>query len=184
MEILFAKGKAFSPSLGKSVIRKSNASCSLIELTEEPLLEVLQSLPQSGVRGGVERLGLILPGIGRGPDWIGMEMPRDIGDAEDLEVLKLDVVEREIGYADAVLSLTQFDDPRSGGHLTLGVSKTPPRPSTEGGRIVVDVAHALKLAHSERIRPVVKAGSPIPNGVTTVGGAKTRLGIYKIGFRS
>lgn len=81
---------------------------------------------------------------------------------------------------DARLSLTQSDDPLSGGHLALGVSKTPPRPSRERSGVVVDVVHPLKVADCKHIGPVVKGRSPIPNGLTAVGGAKTRLGIYKI----
>lgn len=86
-----------------------------------------------------------------------------------------------MGGLDAGLSLTQSDDPRSGGHFTLGTSKTPPGPARVGSRVVVDVLVVLKVADCQDAGlGVVEAVGPIPNGVTTVGGAKTRLVIYKI----
>jgi len=85
------------------------------------------------------------------------------------------------GRKDAELSLTQFDDPLSGGHFVLGVSKAPPRPSRQGGRVVVHIFHALKIRYRKHTRLVVESESPISNGLTTVGGAKTRFRIGKIG---
>lgn len=87
---------------------------------------------------------------------------------------------------DAGLSLTQSDDPRSGGHFTLGTSKTPlvggqwparcliemrthPGPARVGSRIIVNVVVVLKVADSQDARlGVVEVGGPIPNGLTTV----------------
>jgi len=74
---------------------------------------------------------------------------------------------------DAVLPVTQSDDPRSGGHLEVGASKTPPGSAREGSGIVVHIVLALNMAHSEHA--CVGEGSPISNGLTSVGGAKTRL---------
>jgi len=76
---------------------------------------------------------------------------------------------------DAGLPVTQSDDPRSGGHFALGVSKAPPRPSRERGRVEVLVVRALDMAHRKDARLVVEVESPISNGLTTVGGAKTRF---------
>jgi len=87
-------------------------------------------------------------------------------------------VEEEI---DAELPVTQSDDPRSGGHFALGTSKAPPRPAREGGRIIVHIVVALKVADCKYAWLVVEGDSPIPNGLTTVGGAKTRFLFCKIG---
>lgn len=73
---------------------------------------------------------------------------------------------------DAGLSVTQSDDPLSGGHFSLGVSKPPPRSAREGSRVIVYVVSALNIAHGEN---VVKERCPISNGLTAVGGAKTRF---------
>jgi len=77
------------------------------------------------------------------------------------------------GKNDAGLSVTQSDDPLSGGHFVLGVSKAPPRPSRHR-RVVVHVIHALEVGYGKHVRFVVESESPTPNGLTTVGGAKTR----------
>jgi len=82
--------------------------------------------------------------------------------------------EKEAG---AGMPVTHSDDPRSGGHLALGVSKAPPGPAREGSRIIVHIVSALQLAHSKHTRSV-ESYSPISNGLTAVGGAKTR---YLIG---
>lgn len=76
---------------------------------------------------------------------------------------------------DAGLPVTQSNDPRSGGHFALGTSKAPPRPSRERSGIVVHVVGALEMAHSKHTRLIVESESPISNGLTTVGGAKTRF---------
>jgi len=76
---------------------------------------------------------------------------------------------------DAGLPVTQSNDPRSGGHFALGTSKAPPRPSRERSGIVVHVVSALEMAHSKHTRLIVESESPISNGLTTVGGAKTRI---------
>jgi len=81
------------------------------------------------------------------------------------------------GKNDAGLAVTQSDDPLSGGHFVLGVSKAPPRPSRHRRRVVVHVVHALEMGNGEHVRLVVESESPIPNGLTTVGGAKTRFHI-------
>jgi len=75
---------------------------------------------------------------------------------------------------DAGLPVTQSNDPPSGGHFSLGTSKAPPGPSREG-RIRVLYVSALELAHRKHTRLVVESNSPISNGLTTVGGAKTRF---------
>jgi hypothetical protein len=89
-----------------------------------------------------------------------------------LEGRKLSGVEGEIG---AELPVTRFDDPRSGGHFALGTSKAPPGPPREGSRIIVHIVVALEVANSKYAWLVVEGDSPIPNGLTTVGGAKTRF---------
>jgi len=85
------------------------------------------------------------------------------------------------GKNDAGLSVTQPDDPLSGGHFIFGVSKAPPRPIRHRASIVVHVAHSLKVGYGQKVGLVVESGSPIPNGLTTVGGAKTRCRIQHIG---
>ena len=93
----------------------------------------------------------------------GWEVVEGVGEVEILEI------------DDAGLPVTQSDDPRSGGHFALGVSKAPPGPSRERSRVVVHVVRALHVAHSKDARLVVEVESPISNGLTTVGGAKTRF---------
>jgi hypothetical protein len=83
--------------------------------------------------------------------------------------------EKWYGEKNAGLPVTQSNDPRSGGHFALGASKAPHRPSREGSGVVVHVVSALKVAHSKHTRLVVESESPFPNGLTTVGGAKTRF---------
>jgi len=78
-----------------------------------------------------------------------------------------------LGVIGAGLPVTQIDDPLSGGHLTLGVSKAPPGPARERSRIIVHIVSALHLAHSKHARSV-ESYSPISNGLTAVGGAKTK----------
>lgn len=82
---------------------------------------------------------------------------------------------------DVRLSVTQSDDPLSGGHFALGMSKPPPRPAREGSRVVVHRAVALEVANSDHARSHVGRESPISNGLTTVGGANTRLLFRNIG---
>jgi len=75
----------------------------------------------------------------------------------------------------ARLPVTQSDDPLSGGHFALGMSKTPSGSARERSRVIVHVVGALHVADGKYTRSVVGSESPIPNGVTAVGGAKTRL---------
>lgn len=82
---------------------------------------------------------------------------------------------------DAGLPVTQSNDPPSGGHFSLGTSKAPPGPSREGSGIRVLFIGALETAHRKHTRLVVESNSPIPNGLTTVGGAKTRFLFCEIG---
>jgi hypothetical protein len=82
---------------------------------------------------------------------------------------------------DAGLPVTQPNDPLSGGHFSSGTSKAPPGPSREGSGISVLFISALEMAHRKHTRLVVESNSPIPNGMTTVGGAKTRFLFCKIG---
>lgn len=101
-----------------------------------------------------------------------------------MESLKLsepneDSVERsegEEGNDGARLSVTQSDDPLSGGHFTLGMSKTPPGPARERSRVVVHRVVALNVANGKHARSHVGRESPISNGSTAVGGANTRCG--------
>jgi len=87
-----------------------------------------------------------------------------------------------VGEIDAGLPVTQSDDPRSGGHLGLGTSKPPPGPARESSRVIVHVVGALEMAHGKHTGlGVERESSPIPNGLTAVGGAKTRLFFYEIG---
>jgi len=53
---------------------------------------------------------------------------------------------RLVEILDARLSVTQSNDPLSGGHFALGTSKTPPGPATEGSGIVVHVVSAFEMA--------------------------------------
>jgi len=119
-------------------------------------------LPLSGVRGGVER----------SEDTVSLEDERGTGIGREFEAGEEN---------DAGLPVTQSDDPRSGGHFCVGTSKAPPGPAGEGSRVVVHVVCALKVADGQHTRLGVEGEySPIPNGLTTVGGAKTRLLFYKI----
>lgn len=47
--------------------------------------------------------------------------------------------------------------------------------------VIIDVLVALQVADGKDTRLVVEVAGPISNGLTTVGGAKTRFLIYKIG---
>jgi len=82
---------------------------------------------------------------------------------------------------DAGLPVTQSDDPLSGGHLALGMSNAPPGSTRERSRVVVHVAGALHVADGKYTRSNVSSESPIPNGLTAVGGANTKLLFQKIG---
>lgn len=77
--------------------------------------------------------------------------------------------------------VTRSDDPLSGGHFALGMSKTPSRSARERSRIIVHVVSALQVAYGNYIWSVVASESPISNGLTAVGGAKTKLLLHKIG---
>jgi len=90
-------------------------------------------------------------------------------DSAYLELGKADG--RFVEILDARLSVTQSNDPLSGGHFALGTSKTPPRPATEASRVVVHVVGAFEMADGQYVRRSVAGESPIPNGLTTVGGA-------------
>jgi hypothetical protein len=137
---LFAYGKAPSAFLGKIALRKSSAG--LLALIAEMLPPL--SSKSSGVRGGVTvsigSTGERLLRISRGgvengrPRRISPEASSHGGvGGRDEESLKLsepneDSVERsegEEGKYGVRLSVTQSDDPLSGGHFTLGMSKTP-----------------------------------------------------------
>jgi len=89
------------------------------------------------------------------------------------------------GKNDAGLSVTQSDDPLSGGHFVFGVSKAPlqsklsvgtqvakgrthPRPFRHRGRIIVHILHSLEVCDGQHVRLIVESESPIPNGLTTV----------------
>lgn len=72
-------------------------------------------------------------------------------------------------------SVTQSNDPLSGGHFALGMSKAPLGSAREGSRVVVLVSAALHLADCEYRRLSVVVEGPISNGLTAVGGAKTRF---------
>ena len=101
--------------------------------------------------------------------------------------------EGEEGKDGARLSVTQSDDPRSGGHFALGMSKTPlqigvrirgimkwcenvwrmrtyPRSARERGGVVIHGIAALHLADRNHARSHVGRESPISNGLTTVAG--------------
>jgi len=67
---------------------------------------------------------------------------------------------------DAELPVTQSDDPRSGGHFALGMSKPPLGPTRERSGVVH--VGALHMAHRDYPRPGVNTESPISNGLTTV----------------
>jgi len=86
-----------------------------------------------------------------------------------------EVEEEEMENVDAGLPVTQSDDPLSGGHFDLGTSKPPPGPPREGSRVVVHVLGAIYVANSQNTRRSVGRESPISNGLTTVGGAKTKF---------
>lgn len=89
----------------------------------------------------------------------------------------------------AKLSVTQFDDPLSGGHLAGGASKAPlengsakvgtgvgrtreayPGSARERSRVVVHGIGALHVGHRKHARSHVGRESPISNGLTTVAG--------------
>jgi hypothetical protein len=83
---------------------------------------------------------------------------------------KLDEGEGKVG---ARLSVTQSCDPLSGGHFGVGTSKAPLGSAREGGGIIIFIS--LHVANSDNVRGDVSREGPIPNGLTTVGGADTRL---------
>lgn len=84
----------------------------------------------------------------------------------------------------AGMPVTHSDDPRSGGHLALGVSKAPleedeekedrrneytdPGPARERSGVIVHVVVAFEMAHGKYTRCSVARESPISNGLTTV----------------
>lgn len=88
-----------------------------------------------------------------------------------------------VGYKDAGMSVTHSDDPRSGGHFDLGVSKPPPGSARERSGVIVHIVGALHLANRKHTRLDVESYSPISNGLTAVGGAKTKFLIRNIGHR-
>jgi len=174
------------------VLSKSSVSLRCLLLIAETLPAPLSSR-SSGVSGGVARsveetegrlLRMSRGGVANG-------RPRSSPDGEsgggvggyELESLKLsepneDSVERSDGEEDEKigvrLSVTQSGDPLSGGHLALGMSKTPPGPARERGRVIVHGVVALDVADSKHARNHVGRESPISNGSTAVGGANTR----------
>lgn len=90
------------------------------------------------------------------------------------------------GDTDAVLPVTQHDDPLSGGHFTKGTSKAPlgklienvkkkgrtptayPGSARERSRVVIYIVVALNMAYGEHARTDVNRESPISNGLTAV----------------
>jgi len=97
-----------------------------------------------------------------------LSVPRD----DSVDEVSEDGEEENVGVR---LSVTQSGDPLSGGHFALGVSKPPPGPARERSRIIVPRVVALHMAHCKHARSHVGVASPISNGLTTVGGANTRL---------
>jgi hypothetical protein len=85
------------------------------------------------------------------------------------------LVNGEVENVDAGLPVTQSDDPLSGGHFAFGTSKPPPGTAREGGRIIVHIVVTFQMANCKHTRCSVGRESPISNGSTTVGGAKTRF---------
>lgn len=183
---LLAKGNMLNPLRGKMFKRRSRASFEcLVNIPGAPLASL-----SSGVNGGVTRpqedsdlVGMYLDGtmIGIGAleiwlliglvDFSGGEGEND--ESGDWEI---------IGARPPV---TQSDDPLSGGHLALGMSKTPlwvnksscgigddeetySGSAGERSRIIVHVVGALHVADGKHARSVVGSESPIPNGVTAV----------------
>jgi len=90
-------------------------------------------------------------------------------------------VNGDVEKMDTWLPVTQSDDPLSGGHFALGTSKPPLRSAREGSGVVVHIVAAFEVANGNYVRRRVGRESPISNGLTTVGGAKTRLLFLKIG---
>jgi hypothetical protein len=150
-------------------MRKSKASFSFTwPISVAPPI-VGSSLSLSGVRDGVDGVELFLLGMFLG-GFEGLNKclrerrgePESDGDEEG------DEVGESLKKYDAGLSVTQSDDPLSGGHFVFGVLKAPPRPSRHRPRVIVHVLHALEVGHGKHVRLVVVSESPIPNGLTTV----------------
>lgn len=191
---LLACGSAPRALRGNSALRNASAPLRSLALIAATLLP--PSSTSSGVSGGVAMPGggasrfarMARGGVGKG----------NAGGWEALESLKLsepndDSVVRgvsgvggaEDGGVDARLSVTQSDDPLSGGHFAVGVSKAPlrrvrmravereegvtyPRPARERSRVVVHRVVALDVADGKHARDHVGRESPISNGLTTV----------------
>jgi len=92
------------------------------------------------------------------------------GEGEGVKLLENGEVEK----MDARLPVTQPDDPLSGGHFALGTSKPPLGSTRESSGVVVHVV-TTKMTNGKHTRHVSREESPISNGLTTVGGAKTRF---------
>jgi len=121
---LFAKDKRLKPSRGKMFKRRSRASLEcLVVIPEAPLPS---SSSSSGVKGGVGRSHADwgFPGI-----FLGATAEAKPEAVTRFLVFSMEAGrngERGIGgIIDARLSVTQSDDPRSGGHFCLGMSKPP-----------------------------------------------------------
>jgi hypothetical protein len=181
---LLAKGKMLNPLRGKMFKRRSRASFEcLVIIPGAPLASL-----SSGVNDGVERLSREsdLAGIRLGGTVLVIRLPATWllmgpngfsgGEGENDELGDWEMM-------DARLPVTQSDDPPSGGHFAVGMSKTPPGTARERSRVIVHVVGALDLANGKYARSVVASESPIPNGETAVGGAKTKLLVCIIGDR-
>jgi hypothetical protein len=116
------------------VMRKSRASFSFTWLISVPPPIVGSSLSLSGVRNGVDSGELFLLGMFLGvfERWLNKWLRERRGESE-AGLLDGDEDGDETGESlylpkgkyDAGLSVTQSDDPLSGGHFDFGVSKAP-----------------------------------------------------------
>lgn len=143
MSTLFAWGRAPKALRGKSALSSSRAPFRCLLLIATTLLP--SSSASSGVSGGVAASDggtSLLPrmsrgGVGNGnaagakPGGVeGKEMPLEslkLSEPNDdsVEVRSLGESEGVEGKDDARLSVTQSDDPLSGGHFAEGMSKAP-----------------------------------------------------------
>lgn len=107
---------------------------------------------------------------------VGFERDRGImAPREKFSTAPLNVLENgEVRFGGAERTVTSPDDPpMSGGHLSRGTSKPPPRSAREGSGIIIKIRRSSYSAVSDRSRESTE-GSPIPTGLVTDGGAKTR----------